>query len=108
MKHFIVGWEFKDGKIITTMNNPNIIHSDDYGNYSTHYYKMVWTDYYGLLEDDFDRCDGDKLTGLSYKEWIKTIDYDDIIKRCAGRYNSRDVVRKLLGVSKSNNDDIPF
>lgn len=111
MKHIIIGWEFKNGKIIVTMNDPNRMYSDGHGNYDSYYYEKECTNYYGLLEDDFDYWDGDQLTGLSYEEWIKTIDYDDIIKRCAGRYDSYDVVGELLGIPKSqpiNDDSLPF
>ena len=44
MKHIIIGWEFKDGKIIATMNDPNRMYSDGHGNYDAYYYKRVWTD----------------------------------------------------------------
>lgn len=111
MKHIIIGWEFKDGKIIATMNDPNRMYSDGHGNYDAYYYKRVWTDYYGLLEDDFDHWKGSELTGLSYREWIKTIDYDGVVKYCAEHWDSHDVVGELLGVHKLKykyDDCIPF
>lgn len=111
MKHFIDCWKFKNGKIIVTMHNPNRIISDGYGNYEMDYYEKECTNYYGLLEDLFDFRDGDKLTGLSYEEWIKTIDYDDIIQRFATRYDLYDAIGELLGIPKPqpiDDDDLPF
>lgn len=110
MKHIIIGWKFKDGKIIVTMDSNQIISVGD-GNYESYVYEKECTNYYGLLEDDFDFRDGNKLTGLSYEEWIKTIDYDDIIQRCAGHYDSYDVVGELLGIPKPqpiDDDELPF
>lgn len=98
MKHFIIGWEFKNGKIIVTKEDPYRMETDGHGNYYEYYYEEECTDHYGLLRDCFEWNEGDKLTGLSYEEWIKTFDYDEFIHRFAGGQDWWDVACDLLGI----------
>lgn len=110
MKQFIFDWKFENGKIIVTKEDPSKMTTDGHGNYYEYYYEEECTDYYGLLKDCFWWYDGNKLTGLSYEEWIKTFDYDQFIKECAGHdYWSK--VGELLGMpqpGQADDDSLPF
>lgn len=110
MEQFIIDWKIENGKIIVTKEDHTQIISDGHGNYDSYYYEEECTDYYGLLKGCFWWYDGEKLTGLSYEEWIKTFDYDQFIKECAG-HDYWDMVGDLLGVPRpepTDDDSLPF
>lgn len=109
-RNTIFVWNFKNGKLYVTKEDPFKMTTDGRGNYYEHYYEEECTDYYGLLVDAFEYCGGENLTGLSYEEWIKTFDYDQFIKECAG-HDYWWKVGELLGIpqpGQADDDTLPF